>query len=190
VIRFSQAGLEHPPGPAPVGGRSRRRSRRHSRGRRQRGGEPAAFNAQSGVGPYMQYESNVPLTYGYSTGGVKLGPMESSLANPAPITRTNNCRDADGPSEAAYRVKSGGHKRSHKSRKGGKRSRSHKRSHKSRKGGKRSRSHKRSHKSNKGGKRSRSNKSRRHRSRKHRSQRGGNLGTGASQPAEVKHYDR
>lgn len=97
-----------------------RRRVSNSRKRMQRGGEPAAFNAQSGVGPYMQYESNVPLTYGYSTGGVKLGPMESGLANPAPISRYNHCKDADGPSESALRAKSGGGRRRrtrHRSRK-------------------------------------------------------------------------
>ena len=35
--------------------------------------------------------ANVPYTPSYSTGGIKLGPKESALANPVPIQATNNC---------------------------------------------------------------------------------------------------
>ena len=64
--------------PQCAGRRRRRRTRRRRRRRRrQRGG-------------YHQYQSNKPLTPSYQVGGVD---GDWTLANPAPITRTNNCRD-------------------------------------------------------------------------------------------------
>jgi hypothetical protein len=57
--------------------RRTRRKRRRRRRRRQRGG-------------YHQYQSNKPLTSGYSVGGKK---GNWTLANPPPITRTNYCAD-------------------------------------------------------------------------------------------------
>ena len=41
-------------------------------------------------GSYHQYQSNVPVTLGYSTGGV-LSANELGLANPVPFTRLPNC---------------------------------------------------------------------------------------------------
>ena len=44
-------------------------------------------------GGYHQYMSNVPFTPSYSVAGVNLKASSSALANPPPITRTNNCVD-------------------------------------------------------------------------------------------------
>jgi hypothetical protein len=41
-------------------------------------------------GSYHQYQSNVPVTPGYSTGGI-LSSNELGLANPVPFTRLPNC---------------------------------------------------------------------------------------------------
>ena len=42
-------------------------------------------------GGYAQYQSNVPLSHGYSLGG-KLPPSDNSLANPPPHQAYNNCQ--------------------------------------------------------------------------------------------------
>ena len=42
-------------------------------------------------GGYAQYQSNVPLSHGYSLGG-KLPPTDNSLANPPPHQAYNHCQ--------------------------------------------------------------------------------------------------
>jgi hypothetical protein len=59
-----------------VGGK---RTRRHRRGRKQRGG-------------YSQFENNQPFSMGYSRGGV-LSASDLALANPAPFTPYNSAID-------------------------------------------------------------------------------------------------
>lgn len=45
-------------------------------------------------GGYSQFESNVPATASYSTGGIYLPPSQLALANPVPYTPlTGNCID-------------------------------------------------------------------------------------------------
>ena len=57
-----------------------RRTRRHRRTRRQRGG-------------YAQYQNNMPYTPGYQVAGVTLPAAQLGQANPPPITPINNCVD-------------------------------------------------------------------------------------------------
>ena len=65
-----------------IGGKRKHRTVKRRRTRKTRGG--------SG---YHQYMSNVPFTPSYKVAGVDLNASSSALANPPPITRTNNCVD-------------------------------------------------------------------------------------------------
>jgi hypothetical protein len=57
----------------------RRKPARHSTRRKMRGG-------------YSQYQSNVPFTANYSTGGI-LNSHDSALANPVPYMASSSCFD-------------------------------------------------------------------------------------------------
>tara|TARA_B000000557_G_scaffold231765_1_gene205285 strand:+ start:389 stop:961 length:573 start_codon:yes stop_codon:yes gene_type:complete len=63
--------------------RKRNRNQRNSRRNRNK-------NRKQQGGSYRQYMSNIAMTPSYSVGGV-VGKNDSALANPPPITRTDNC---------------------------------------------------------------------------------------------------
>ena len=68
-----------------VGGKRRRHTRR--------GGNHHKNHKTMRGGTYMQYESNVPYTPGYSTAGVNISPAMVGTAQPPPYTTYNHCQD-------------------------------------------------------------------------------------------------
>ena len=77
--------------------RRRRSTYRRSGGRRIKsyrryGRKPVRRTRRQRGGEYMQFDSNVPYTPGYSLGG-PLSPSLSALANPPIYHQYNNCKD-------------------------------------------------------------------------------------------------
>jgi hypothetical protein len=74
------AGVANPYGiNSMLGGRRRRHGRKHSR---------RSYSSQKGG--YSQYNSNIPMTTSYSTGG-QLGAANLGMANPVPFQVLSNC---------------------------------------------------------------------------------------------------
>ncbi len=74
------------------GGRRTRKNRnqRNQRNSRRNRNRNRNKNRKQQGGSYRQYMSNIAMTPSYSVGGV-VGKNDSALANPPPITRTDNC---------------------------------------------------------------------------------------------------
>lgn len=70
------------------GGRRTRKTRNQRRNRRRNTRRNRTTKQKGGM--YRQYMSNIAMTPSYSVGG-EVGAYDTALANPPPITRTDNC---------------------------------------------------------------------------------------------------